>query len=268
MASAAGAGDDACATLSGLASASAGAGDDDACVSLSGLPASVYARAVSAFARGAGGTAFLPSSAASLEAAARDALGPLFSSRRFSFFAPRAAARWPRGLALGAFDIFVGALFPGRSLEGAVSRPRVNARALGAKKTPPTPHAARHRPQAHAGLVLHLLFPSRASTLSPAALDEMVAASSPGGADDVSAELSAMLRRWAGVDDAAPAGAGITREGFLRMTYELEDMTAALEADEAAAAAAVGEAQPHTPGGHGDGSDGGGEPQPHAHSPP
>ena len=164
----------------------------------------------------------------------------------------------------------LGALFPGRSLEGAVSgqgRARARARPSAEKELSQPPPLPPHRPQAHAGLVLHLLFPSRASTLPAAALDEMVAASSPGGADDVSAELSAMLRRWAGVDDAAPAGAGITREGFLRMTYELEDMTAALEADEAAAADAVGEAPPHTPSGHG-GGDGGGEPQPHTHSPP
>ncbi len=85
---------------------SASDADSTDCSSLSGLPTAVYSRAVAAFARGAGDSLFLP--AASLEAAARDVLGPLFSARRFAFFAPRAAARWPRGLALGAFDIFVG----------------------------------------------------------------------------------------------------------------------------------------------------------------
>ena len=187
-------------------------------VSLSGLPESVYARAVASFAEHAPAPAlFLPISV--LEAAARSALGVLFSQRRFNFFSPLAASRWPAGLPLGAWDIFVGALFPGRSLEGA----------------------------AHAGLVLHLLFPAgRSSMLPVASLEEMVRSSAPEGApDEVTVELTGMLRQWALGDAAANnSDAGITREGFLHMTYALEEMTEELTAEEAAAAAAAGENAP------------------------
>ena len=206
--------------------------------SLSGLPEPVYARAVAAFTAAADPPSrlFLRGGLDVLEAAARAALasgdggggGDAFSSRRFAFFAPLALARWPAGLPLGGWDLLCGALYPGRALEGA----------------------------AYAGLALHLLFPSaRAGGLPPAALDAMVAASAPDDApQEVTAELAAVLRRWAGVpprDEAAAGGGGggggadeplISREGFLNMTYELDEMTEALQEEELAAAAAAGEA--------------------------
>jgi len=84
----------------------------------------------------------------------------------------------------------------------------------------------------HVGLSMTILFPTPSSVLKAAEVTELLQASAPSHADpDATAEMLRLVLEW-----GDPEATGhITREGWLRLTERLEELTQALVAEGAAA---------------------------------